>query len=110
MTAAILKFESSSSGLPKCVVCGKPATQQIQLMNVDTNARAGSKWFCGDCNPDRSLTPAIASELHAALERLDAPPDLLSIIGSYGDTLSNEEVLEHLKSWNRTGEVLNERQ
>jgi hypothetical protein len=41
---------------------------------------------------------------------LDAPPELLSIIGSYGDTLDDKEVLQLLKDWNETGKVLNERQ
>jgi hypothetical protein len=57
-----------------------------------------------------SLVPAIASELYKALERLNAPPDLLSIVGSYGDTLDDSEILELLKAYNETGEILNDRQ
>jgi hypothetical protein len=53
---------------------------------------------------------AIVSELYRALERLDAPPELLSIIGSWNDTLSDEEVLRLLKEWNETGKVLHGRQ
>ncbi len=57
-----------------------------------------------DCMND--CKAAIASELYKALERLEAPPDLLSIIGSYGDTLSDEEVLQLLRDWNATGKVI----
>jgi hypothetical protein len=57
-----------------------------------------------------SLAPAIASELYKAFERLDASPELLSIIGSYGDTLDDKEILELLRVYNETGKVLNERQ
>lgn len=58
----------------------------------------------------RKIKAAIASELYGAFERLNAPPDLLSIIGSYGDTLEDSEVLQLLKEWNATGKILHERQ
>jgi len=57
-----------------------------------------------------SLTPAVAQELYCAFERLNAPVELLSIIGSYGDSLSDEEILRLLKAYNETGKVLHERQ
>jgi hypothetical protein len=57
-----------------------------------------------------SLAPAIAAELYQAFARLDAPTELLSIIGSYGDTLDDKEILRLLRAWNETGKVLNERQ
>lgn len=53
---------------------------------------------------------AIADELVVALKRLGADPELLSIIGSYGDTLSDEEVLQLLRDWNATGKVMHKRQ
>lgn len=43
---------------------------------------------------------AIKDELLAALEQLGAHPHLLSIVGSWGDTLTDEAVLEALKDWN----------
>lgn len=56
--------------------------------------------------PSHPLTAEIAAELYKAIERLDAGSDLLSIIGSYGDTLSDQEVLDLLREWNRTGRAL----
>lgn len=53
-----------------------------------------------------SITPAIAKELYRALERLDADPELLCIVGSWGDTLDDGEVLELLKAWNESGKIL----
>jgi len=40
------------------------------------------------------------------MERLGAEPDLLSIVGSWGDTLDDEEVLALLKEYKATGQVL----
>ena len=37
------------------------------------------------------------------MERLGAGPELLSIIGSYGDTLEDEEVLALLREYNAEG-------
>jgi hypothetical protein len=37
------------------------------------------------------LKAQIAKEIYIALERLGAAPNLLSIIGSYSDTLSDEQ-------------------
>jgi hypothetical protein len=48
----------------------------------------------------------IICELCRAIERFEVPPDLLSIIGSWGDTLDDSEILELLKGWNETGKVL----
>ena len=43
----------------------------------------------------------IVDEIYIALQNLNAPPPLLlGIIGSWGDTLTDEEVLAALKSWN----------
>jgi hypothetical protein len=56
------------------------------------------------------LKAAIADEIDMALERLGAPVELRSIVGSYGDTLDDKEVLELMKSYNATGKVLHERQ
>jgi hypothetical protein len=67
-------------------------------------------WRAEPKSKRKSLAPAIADQIDKALERLDAPIELRSIIGSYGDTLDDKEVLELLKSWNETGKVLHERQ
>lgn len=42
----------------------------------------------------------IVDEIYIALEDLKAPPLLLGIVGSWGDTLTDAEVLAALKSWN----------
>ncbi len=44
---------------------------------------------------------AIAAELYKALTKLRAPGQLLSIVGSYGDTLDDDDVLNLLRAWNR---------
>jgi hypothetical protein len=48
----------------------------------------------------------IAVEIYAALERLGADEDLLSIVGSWRDTLDDVEVLALLRAYNTTGKVL----
>jgi hypothetical protein len=47
----------------------------------------------------------IRSEIYVAMESLGAPPRLLAVIGSWGDTLSDEAVLAVLKEWNETGQA-----
>ena len=42
----------------------------------------------------------VASELYEALKKLGAKSDLLGLVGSYGDTLEDEEVLDRLRKWN----------
>jgi len=42
----------------------------------------------------------IVDEIYLALKDLNAPPLLLGIVGSWGDTLTEAEVLAALKSWN----------
>jgi hypothetical protein len=44
------------------------------------------------------------------LEQLSADPELLAVVGSWRDTLNDDEILEHLKSFNTTGKVLHTRQ
>ncbi len=55
-------------------------------------------------------TAQIVQELYIALERLDADPELLSIIGSWRDTLDDAEVLSLLREYNATGRLLHRRQ
>ena len=42
----------------------------------------------------------IRSEIYRALERLGADRKLLATVGSWGDTLTDDEVLTLLKQWN----------
>jgi hypothetical protein len=48
---------------------------------------------------------AIKDEIYRALEELGANGHLLAIVGSWGDTLTEAEVLEHLRTWNESGRV-----
>lgn len=53
---------------------------------------------------DDKIKAKIAHELYEAVRKMDANSDLLSIIGSYGDTLGDEEVLDRLREWNSAHE------
>lgn len=56
------------------------------------------------------LRNKIAAQVYVALDRLGAEPELLSIVGSYGDTLDDSEVLEILTDYNQTGRALHTQQ
>lgn len=47
----------------------------------------------------------IIRELYIALERIGAPAELLGVIGSWGDTMSDREVLKMLRDYTRTGTI-----
>jgi hypothetical protein len=47
-------------------------------------------------------------ELHRALEKLGAPPDVLAVVASIDDTMTAEECAEFLKSYNDTGTIWDE--
>jgi len=53
-----------------------------------------------------NITARIADEIHTALERLDADAELLAIVGSWGDTLEDADVLALLRDYNATGKTL----
>jgi hypothetical protein len=55
------------------------------------------------------ITALIAGEIYEALERLGADPELLSIVGSWRDTLDDVEVLALLRRYNSTGKALRPR-
>jgi hypothetical protein len=52
----------------------------------------------------------IAGEFYMAMERLGADVELLSIVGSWRDTLDDAEVLASLREYNRSGRVLHQPQ
>jgi hypothetical protein len=52
----------------------------------------------------------IAAELYTTLEQLSADPELLAVVGSWRDTLNDDEILAHLRSFNGTGKVLHKPQ
>lgn len=49
------------------------------------------------------LKRAVAREMYQALDALAAPAPLLAIIEGYGSTLSDEQVIGYLRSYNETG-------
>jgi hypothetical protein len=67
-------------------------------------ARSTSRRLAGD------LKAPIARELYVALERLGTDEELLSIVGSWRDTLTDAEVLSMLREYNATGRVLHQPQ
>jgi hypothetical protein len=56
--------------------------------------------------PDDERKVQIAGEFYTTLEQLSADPELLAAVGSWRDTLDDEEILEHLRSFNRTWRML----
>ena len=55
------------------------------------------------------LRAKIGTQLYRAIEALGGSPDLLAIIGSYGDTLDDQDVLDALRLYNETGKALIEK-
>ncbi|EOL8949937.1 hypothetical protein ACM92B_002497 [Cronobacter dublinensis] len=46
---------------------------------------------------------ALAKQLNIALQNLGAPLELLCIVGSYGDTQTDSDILEMLEQYNEQG-------
>lgn len=46
----------------------------------------------------------ICVELYRAIESITPDPGLLAVVGSWGDTMDDEDILDMLKSWNEMGE------
>ena len=63
-------------------------------MSVATLTRAMSN--------STNSTRTIASELYRSLVLLGAESDLLGIVGSWGDTLPDADVLQQLQAWNHS--------
>jgi hypothetical protein len=66
----------------------------------------GPAWASGRTAAGNRIKALIADELSAALERLGAEEELLSIVSSWGDTLDEAEILELLRHYNATGRAL----
>ena len=54
------------------------------------------------CLDDTGL--AITRELYKAIDSLTKDPCLLGVIGSWGDCLNDDDVLDGLRRWNEMGE------
>jgi hypothetical protein len=57
-----------------------------------------------------NLQGEIIQQICKALERLGADVGLLAVVGSIGDTMTDEEVLQDLKLWNAGKPVIYPRQ
>jgi aryl-alcohol dehydrogenase-like predicted oxidoreductase len=55
---------------------------------------------------DQDTRQKITAELYAALERLGVDEELLAIVGSMNDTMTDKEVLRLLEEYNRSGKVM----
>jgi hypothetical protein len=51
---------------------------------------------------------AIVNEIYFALSKLQAPDELLAIVGSWGDTMDDARTLDHLRSFNRNCTMFSE--
>ncbi|MEC5728000.1 hypothetical protein [Enterobacter asburiae] len=52
---------------------------------------------------DEAMKMALAKQLAIALQNLGAPVELLCIVGSYGDTQTDSDILEMLEKHNERG-------
>lgn len=57
---------------------------------------------------DESMKMALAKQLTIALQNLGAPVELLCIVGSYGDTQTDADILEMLEQYNERGTSMEE--
>ncbi|EOH0528106.1 hypothetical protein ACLMVZ_002761 [Klebsiella aerogenes] len=57
---------------------------------------------------DEAMKMALAKQLTIALQNLGAPVELLCIVGSYGDTQTDAEILEMLEQYNERGTSMEE--
>jgi hypothetical protein len=64
--------------------------------------------YASEMTGDTHPKAAIANEIYKAMEKLGAGPELLGIVGSYGDTLEDEDVLDSLKRFNEAGTMFDE--
>jgi hypothetical protein len=67
---------------------------------------AAGAWDAAAMTNDRDTRQKITAELYAALERLGADDELLAIVGSMQDTMTDKEVLRLLEEYNRTGRLM----
>ncbi|MDF3570877.1 MULTISPECIES: hypothetical protein [Enterobacter cloacae complex] len=52
---------------------------------------------------NEEMKMALAKQLIIALQNLNAPLELLCVVGSYGDTQTDSDILEMLEQYNERG-------
>lgn len=57
---------------------------------------------------NEAMKMALAKQLTIALQSLGAPVELLCIVGSYGDTQTDDDILEMLEQYNERGTSMEE--
>jgi hypothetical protein len=96
-----------------CAFC-KKNQRQVATLIAGPAHRGEGLFVCDECvdmlagivaEKRGAATRDIASELYQALERLGAPPELLGVVGTWGDGFTDRDVLEHLSRFNRTGSI-----
>jgi len=83
---------------------GKDRIPAERLMLIAEALRTDVRYFFGI--DDRRTKGRISEELLKALGKLGASQELLSIVGSFGDTLDDADMLTHLTEYNANGKVL----
>lgn len=104
---------------PRVVKLGR-CTMHRASMGTERSARHVYREFVAPCRLTRMqesgqpgkeigmdilISSEIMEQIYKAFEKLGADSMLLAIIGSIGDTLDNDEVLELLQRHNETGKI-----
>jgi hypothetical protein len=71
------------------------------LVNAQADALGDTKpRFKAQGGSMSTVNSEVVSEIYKAMEKLGAGSDLLGIVGSWGDSLPEPQVLSMLRSWN----------
>lgn len=93
--------------MPKRIIQTTHGTEAVQR-NITEQLRYSLKLLGADpatlklLESTSPLHSEVINEIYAKLESLGADSYLLASVGSWGDTLDAEEVLEKIKDWNST--------
>jgi aryl-alcohol dehydrogenase-like predicted oxidoreductase len=84
---------------------GRHTAPSASERQAELNAVAGG---AGDATmtTEQDTRQKIMAELYAALERLGVDEELLAIVDSMNDRMTDKEILQLLEEYNRTGKVL----
>jgi len=83
---------------------GQDRTPSMRLIQIAEALRCDIGYFFGIDN--RARKGLIAAQLVIVLESLGAHPDVVAIVGGYGDTLDDAEVASQLAEYNANGSVI----
>lgn len=60
---------------------------------------SGSVYLCSESQTNDKFGPIVV-EISKAIKSLGGKSDILAIVGSWRDTMSDQDTLEQLKDWN----------